>query len=96
MLPNERASDPAMGGTRNVRHVDPQKRRGRLYLAICRFSASTAGGWLSANVAWKIDPHLLKLTRGRLSTAWSVAAALLETRGARTGRAASECHPVLP
>jgi deazaflavin-dependent oxidoreductase (nitroreductase family) len=44
------------------------------------------GGWLSINAAWKVDPHLLMLTRGRLSTAWPVAAALLETRGARTGR----------
>src|SRR5882724_5802471 len=75
-----------MGDTRKVRHVDPQKRRGRLYLAVCRFSATKVGGWLAANVAWKIDPHLLKLTRGRLSPAWPVAAALLETRGARTGR----------
>jgi deazaflavin-dependent oxidoreductase (nitroreductase family) len=86
MPPNEMASDPAMGGTRKLRRVDPEKRRGPLYLAICRFSATKAGGWLSANIAWKIDPQLLKLTRGRLSTAWPVAAALLETRGARTGR----------
>jgi deazaflavin-dependent oxidoreductase (nitroreductase family) len=86
MSPNARASDHAVRGTRKLRHVDPRKRRGRLYLAICRFSATKAGGWLSANVAWKIDPHLLKLTRGRFSTAWPVAAALLETRGARTGR----------
>src|SRR3954452_8642952 len=86
MPPNERASDHVMGGTRKLRYVDPRKRRGRLYLAICRLSATKAGGWLSANVAWKIDPHLLKLTRGRLSTAWPLAAALLETRGARTGQ----------
>ena len=38
------------------------------------------------NVAWRLDPHLLKLTRGRFSTTWPVAAALLETRGARTGQ----------
>jgi len=44
-----------MGGTRKLRHVDPQKRRGRLYLAICGFSATKAGGWLSVNVAWKVD-----------------------------------------
>src|SRR5436305_14698933 len=75
-----------MRGTRKLRHVDPRKRRGRLYLAVCRFSATKVGGWLAAHLAWKIDPHLLKLTRGRLSTAWPVAAALLETRGARTGR----------
>jgi deazaflavin-dependent oxidoreductase (nitroreductase family) len=67
-------------------YVDPYKRRGRLYLAVCRFSASRLGAWLSVNVAWKVDPHLLKLTGGRLSTAAPVAAALLESRGARTGR----------
>jgi deazaflavin-dependent oxidoreductase (nitroreductase family) len=72
--------------TRKLRHVDPYKRRGRLYLAVCRFSATKAGAWLSVNVAWKIDPRLLKLTRSRLSTAWPVAAALLESRGARTGQ----------
>jgi deazaflavin-dependent oxidoreductase (nitroreductase family) len=66
--------------------VDPYKRRGRLYLALCRFSATRLGAWLSVNVAWKIDPYLLKLTRGRFSSAAPVAAALLETRGARTGR----------
>jgi deazaflavin-dependent oxidoreductase (nitroreductase family) len=67
-------------------YVDPYKRRGRLYLAVCRFSASRLGAWLSVNVAWKVDPHLLNLTGGRLSTASPVAAALLESRGARTGR----------
>jgi deazaflavin-dependent oxidoreductase (nitroreductase family) len=66
--------------------VDPNKRRGRLYLAICRFSATRPGTWLSVHVAWKIDPHLLRLTRGRFSSAWPVAAALLETQGARTGQ----------
>src|SRR4051812_6540063 len=86
MSPNDRVSDQAMRATRKLRHVDPRKRHGRLYLAICRFSASKVGGWLSVNVAWKVDPHLLKLTNGRLSTAWPVAAALLESRGARTGQ----------
>src|SRR3954453_5963155 len=86
MWPNDRASDHAMRATRKLRHVDPRKRRGRLYLAICRFSASKVGGWLSVNVAWKVDPHLLKLTNGRLSTAWPVAAGLVGARGARTGQ----------
>jgi deazaflavin-dependent oxidoreductase (nitroreductase family) len=66
--------------------VDPYKRRGRLYLAVCRLSTTKAGLWLSVRIAWKLDPHLLKLTKGRFSTAGPVAAALLETRGARTGR----------
>ena len=69
-----------------LRHVDPHKRRGRLYRVVARFSATNAGGWLSANIAWKVDPFLLKVTRGRFSTAWPLAAALLETTGARTGQ----------
>jgi deazaflavin-dependent oxidoreductase (nitroreductase family) len=66
--------------------VDPHRRRSRLYLALCRFSATKAGAWLSVNVAWKLDPYLLKLTRGRFCSAWPVAAGLLETRGAQTGQ----------
>src|SRR3954469_7586985 len=75
-----------MARTPYLRYVDPKKRRGRLYLAVARFSATKVGGWLSANIAWKIDPYLLRLTGGRLSTAWPLRAALLETRGARTGQ----------
>jgi deazaflavin-dependent oxidoreductase (nitroreductase family) len=41
--------------------------------------------WTSENIAWKLDPHLLRLTRGRLGSSGPVASALLETRGARTG-----------
>jgi hypothetical protein len=75
-----------MTQVQKLRHVDPYKRRGRLYLALCRFSATKVGAWLSVHVAWKIDPYLLKLTRGRLSTTAPVAAALLESCGARTGK----------
>jgi deazaflavin-dependent oxidoreductase (nitroreductase family) len=75
-----------MAQVQKLRHVDPYKRRGRLYLALCRFSTTKVGAWLSVHVAWRIDPYLLKLTRGRFSTAAPVAAALLESRGARTGR----------
>jgi deazaflavin-dependent oxidoreductase (nitroreductase family) len=69
-----------------LRRVDPHKRRGRLYLALCRFSTTRLGAWLAVNITWKLDPLLLKLTRGRLSTAWPLTTGLLETRGARTGR----------
>jgi deazaflavin-dependent oxidoreductase (nitroreductase family) len=75
-----------MTRTPQLRYVDPYKRRGRLYLAVARFSATKAGEWLAVNVAWKLDPHLLKMTKGRFSTARPLAAALLESRGARTGQ----------
>jgi deazaflavin-dependent oxidoreductase (nitroreductase family) len=72
--------------TRELPRVDPYKIRSRLYLAVCRFATSKVGLWLSVHVAWTLDPLLLKLTRGRFSTTGPVAAALLETRGARTGK----------
>lgn len=84
--PSETSADPAMDDAPKLRYVDPYKRGGRLYLAVCRLSTGKAGLWLSAHVAWKLDPYLLKLTRGRFSTTGPVAAALLETRGARTGQ----------
>jgi deazaflavin-dependent oxidoreductase (nitroreductase family) len=80
------AVDPAMAHVSKLRYVDPHKRRGRLYLAVCRLSTTKAGLWLAEKVAWKLDPLLLTLTRGRFCTAGPVASALLETRGARTGQ----------
>jgi deazaflavin-dependent oxidoreductase (nitroreductase family) len=68
-----------------LRYVDPYKRRGRIYLAVGRLSATKVGAWFSINIAWKLDPHLLRLTNGRFSSAGPLAAALLESRGARTG-----------
>ena len=67
-------------------HVDPHRRHGRLYLAVCRLSTTRAGIWLSQNVAWKLDPVLMKLTGGRLRSTGPLASALLETNGARTGK----------
>jgi deazaflavin-dependent oxidoreductase (nitroreductase family) len=70
-----------------LRYVDPYKRRGRVYLAVARLSSTKAGEWLSVKVAWRLDPLLLRLTGGRFSSAGPLAAALLESRGARTGLA---------
>jgi deazaflavin-dependent oxidoreductase (nitroreductase family) len=69
-----------------LRYVDPYKRRSRLYLALSRFSSTRAGAWFSVNIAWKLDPYLLTLTKGRLGSGGPLTTALLESRGARTGR----------
>ena len=58
----------------------------RQKLAVARMSATKAGAWFSVNIAWKVDPYLLKLTSGRFSTAGPLATALLESRGARSGQ----------
>ncbi|HEX3392428.1 MAG TPA: nitroreductase/quinone reductase family protein [Solirubrobacteraceae bacterium] len=75
-----------MAGTRQLPYVDPYKPRGRLYLTVARLSATKFGAWFSINVAWKLDPFLMRLTKGRLSTTGPLAAALLESQGARTGQ----------
>src|ERR1700712_934611 len=71
---------------RELPHVDPYRHRGRIYHAVARLSATRAGAWFSVHVAWKLDPWLLKLTGGRLSSAGPLAVGLLESRGARTGQ----------
>jgi deazaflavin-dependent oxidoreductase (nitroreductase family) len=69
-----------------LKHVDPTARRGPLYRAFARFAGTRVAGWLSMHVAWKLDPHLMRLTRGRLRFGLLLPTAVLETRGARTGR----------
>ena len=75
-----------MAVSATLRPVDPWRRRGRLYGWICRLSTTAAGMWLAEKVSWKLDPFLLGITGGRISTAWPIPTALLETHGARTGR----------
>lgn len=66
-------------------HVDPLAPRGPLYRAYVRFLGTRLAAWLSMKIVWKVDPHLLRLTRGRIGMGLAVPTALLETRGARTG-----------
>jgi deazaflavin-dependent oxidoreductase (nitroreductase family) len=73
-----------------LRYVDPNAPRGPLYRAFAGLAGSRFATWLSKQsiwsaIVWKIDPHLLRLTKGRLGTGLLLPTALLETRGARTG-----------
>jgi deazaflavin-dependent oxidoreductase (nitroreductase family) len=77
---------PTQRRTPALRFVDPHKKRGRLYRLACRLTTTKAGLWLSAKVAWRLDPWLLMLTAGRFGTTGPIASAILETRGARTGQ----------
>ncbi|HEX2086479.1 MAG TPA: nitroreductase/quinone reductase family protein [Solirubrobacteraceae bacterium] len=72
--------------TPRLQHVDPRAPRGPLYRAYARLVGTRAMGWLSRAIAWRIDPHLLRLTAGRVGFGLLLPTALLETRGARTGR----------
>jgi deazaflavin-dependent oxidoreductase (nitroreductase family) len=73
-----------------LRYVDPEARRGLIYRAYVRLASSRFATWLATKaiwsaIVWKIDPYLMRLTRGRLGTGLLLPTALLQTRGARTG-----------
>jgi deazaflavin-dependent oxidoreductase (nitroreductase family) len=73
-----------------LRYVDPRAHRGAVYrayvgLASSRFATWLSKRWIWSAVVWRIDPHLMRLTRGRLGTGLLLPTALLQTRGARTG-----------
>jgi deazaflavin-dependent oxidoreductase (nitroreductase family) len=68
-----------------LRYVDPNQPRSwfsRLYAAM---SATRPARFVSAKIGWKIDPYLLRATRGRLGTGLVLPTAILETLGAKTG-----------
>jgi deazaflavin-dependent oxidoreductase (nitroreductase family) len=68
-----------------LKYVDPTRRRGffsRLYAALAN---TRLGRFLSVHVVWKVDPYLMRLTRGRLGMGLVLPTALLETRGAKSG-----------
>jgi len=68
-----------------LKYVDPTRRPGTFSRAYAAFSNTRLGRFLSIHVAWKVDPFLLRLTRGRLGLDLTIPTALLETRGARSG-----------
>jgi deazaflavin-dependent oxidoreductase (nitroreductase family) len=75
----------------SLRYVDPKARRGILYRAFASLASTRLMRRLSrtllwSSVMWKIDPYLMRVTRGRLGTGLLLPTALLQTRGARTGR----------
>ena len=70
-----------------VRHVEPKRQRGRAFRAYGRvFGTTRPAMWFARTVLWKVDPHVLRLTGGRVSLAVGLPTVLLETRGARTGQ----------
>jgi deazaflavin-dependent oxidoreductase (nitroreductase family) len=50
-----------------------------------RFAASRAGGWFFVEIGNRVDPFLLKLTKGRLSVAVGQPVLLLTVKGAKSG-----------
>ena len=70
----------------HLKYVDPNRPPGLFSRVYAAFSNTRLGRFLSVHVVWKVDPHLMRLTRGRLGLDLTIPTALLETRGARSGK----------
>lgn len=68
-----------------LRYVDPLARRSRLTPVMARLGANRIANLISRHIGWKLDPWLLRISRGRLATTLVIPTAVLETRGARSG-----------
>ena len=68
-----------------LKYVDPNRPRSLFSRAYAAFSSTRLGRFISAKVVWKVDPYLLRATRGRVGTGLVLPTALLETRGAKSG-----------
>lgn len=69
-----------------LKYIDPAKPPGWFSRAYAAFSNTRLGRFLSIHVVWKLDPLLMRATGGRLGFDLVIPTALLETRGAKSGR----------
>jgi deazaflavin-dependent oxidoreductase (nitroreductase family) len=68
-----------------LKYVDPNHPRSLFSRAFAAFSSTRLGRFFSAKVVWKVDPYLLRATRGHVGMGLVLPTALLETRGAKSG-----------
>src|SRR3954452_12696307 len=68
-----------------LKYVDPNRPRSWFSRAYAAVSTTRLGRFVSAAIVWKIDPYLLRATRGRFGMGLVLPTALLETRGAKSG-----------
>ena len=68
-----------------LKYVDPHRSPGPFRRAYAAFANTRLGRFLSVHAVWRLDPYLMRLTRGRLGLGLVMPTALLETRGAKSG-----------
>jgi len=68
-----------------LRYVDPNRPAGPFSRALAALANTRLGRFMSVHVVWKVDPYLMRATRGRLGLGLTMPTALLETRGAKSG-----------
>lgn len=68
-----------------MKYVDPNRQPGLFRRAYASLANTWLGRLLSIHLVWKVDPYLMRATRGRLGLGLLMPTALLETRGAKSG-----------
>lgn len=68
-----------------LKYVDPKRRPGAFSRAYAAFSNTRPGRFLSVHVVWKVDPFLMRVSRGCIGLDLTIPTVLLETRGAKSG-----------
>ena len=68
-----------------LKYVDPDRPPGVFSRAYAALANTRLGRFMSVHVVWKVDPYLMRATRGRLGMGLVMPTALLETRGAKSG-----------
>lgn len=68
-----------------LKRVDPNRAPGWFNRAYAALANTRLGRFMSVHVVWKLDPYLMRVTRGRLGMGLVMPTALLETRGAKSG-----------
>jgi deazaflavin-dependent oxidoreductase (nitroreductase family) len=68
-----------------LRYVDPTRPPGLFSRTYAALANTRPGRFMSVNFVWRVDPYLMRATRGRLGMGLVMPTALLETRGAKSG-----------
>ncbi|HMS61001.1 MAG TPA: nitroreductase/quinone reductase family protein [Solirubrobacteraceae bacterium] len=69
-----------------LRHVDPTTPHGIVRRGYIAFFRTPPGRWTAINVASRVDPWLLSHTGGRVGMGLMITTAVLEAKGAKSGR----------
>jgi deazaflavin-dependent oxidoreductase (nitroreductase family) len=68
-----------------IRYVDPSRPPSAIARAYAALATTRVARFVSRHVSWKLDPVLLRMTRGRFATTLVFPTAVLETVGAKSG-----------
>jgi deazaflavin-dependent oxidoreductase (nitroreductase family) len=68
-----------------LKYVDPHRPPGLFSRVYAALANTRFGRFMSVHLVWKVDPYLMRATRGRVGMGLVMPTALLETKGAKSG-----------